>query len=224
MAVAPSTLTVFGHDGVLEERGFAQRLVNAAHLKIVPGRKSDLLTEWIAALLAHGLLQARFVLPEVIGQRRNLTRYCKRLVQSVTAEFQRIDKVLEDGGHQARRGRLGHLDRLGARDAQGLGGRQARTRGPRRAVRAKGRVSKDIRALQQALRARFGDLHAFMIGMALDHAEYLEAAIGRLDAQVDALFAAQTSEAGVPFTRACDRLATILGVGKGSRIYYPRVG
>ncbi|MHB1929359.1 MAG: IS110 family RNA-guided transposase [Acidimicrobiales bacterium] len=198
---------------VLEERGFAQRLVNAAHLKIVPGRKSDVAdAEWIAELLEHGLLRASFVPPEEIRQLRDLTRYRKRLVQSVTAEFQRIEKVLEDAGIK--------LDVV-ASDILTVSGRlmlKALVAGERDpevlAELSKGRMRNKIPQLREALRGRFGDHHALMIGMALDHAEYLEAAIRRLDHQLDALFAAHLSEAGIPFARARDRLTTIPGVGK----------
>ncbi len=64
------------------------------------------------------------------------------------------------------------------------------------------------------MRGRFTDHHALLIGLCLDHTSHIEAAIARLDERVDALFAAHTSEAGVPFVRARDRLDTITGVGK----------
>jgi transposase len=198
---------------LLEERGFAQRLVNARHVKIVPGRKSDVLdAEWLAELLEHGLLKASFVPPEVIRQARDLTRYRKRLVQSVTAEFQRIEKTLEDAGIK--------LDVV-ASDILTLSGRLmlkalvAGERNPRvLADLAKGRMRSKIPQLQQALRGRFGAHHALVVDMALDHVEYLERHIARLDAQIDALFAAHTTEGAVPFTEARRRLCTIPGVGE----------
>jgi transposase len=71
---------------VLEERGFGLRLVNAHHVKILPGRKSDVLdAEWLAELLEHGLLRGSFVPPPVIRQLRDLTRYRKRLIQAHTS-------------------------------------------------------------------------------------------------------------------------------------------
>lgn len=77
---------------VLEGRGFDQKLVNAQHLKILPGRKSDVLdAEWIAELLGHGMLRGSLVPPTVIAELRDLTRYRKRLTQARTAEFQRIE-------------------------------------------------------------------------------------------------------------------------------------
>jgi len=79
---------------------------------------------------------------------------------------------------------------------------------------AKGILRRKIPALRQALRGRFTDHHALLIGLSLDHAAHLEAAISRLDERVDAVFATHTSQAGVPFTQARDRLDTITGVGK----------
>lgn len=198
---------------LLEERGMAQRLVNAAHVKMVPGRKSDVLdAEWLAELLEVGLLKGSFVPPEAIRQLRDLARYRKRMIQSVTAEFQRVEKTLEDAGIK--------LDVV-ASDVMTLSGRRmlkalvAGERDPEvLADMAMGRMRAKIPELKEALRGRFGDHHALLVGMALEHAEYLEGHISRLDAQIDALFAAHTSEDGVPFVQARSRLCTIPGVAE----------
>ena len=198
---------------VLEERPFAVKLVNAHHVKILPGRKSDVLdAEWLAELLEHGLLRGSFVPPLAIRELRDLTRYRKRLIQAHTAECQRIQKTLEDAGIK--------LDSV-ASDVLGVSGRAmlaalvAGERDPEvLAELARGRLRRKIPALRQALRGRFRDHHALLIGLCLDHTAHLEAAIARLDERVDALFATHTSEAGVPFAQARDRLDTITGVGK----------
>jgi transposase len=84
---------------VLAENGFELMLVNARHVKIVPGRKTDVAdATWLAELLEHGLLRGSFVPPRVIRELRDLTRYRKRLVQAHTSEGQRIAKILEDAG------------------------------------------------------------------------------------------------------------------------------
>jgi transposase len=84
---------------VLEERDFELKLVNARHVKIVPGRKTDIAdAEWLAELLEHGLLRSSFVPPVAIRELRDLTRYRKRLTQAHTSECQRIHKTLEDAG------------------------------------------------------------------------------------------------------------------------------
>jgi transposase len=83
---------------VLEERGFQLLLVNARHVKILPGRKTDVCdATWLAELLECGLLRGSFV-PAAIRQLRDLTRYRKRLIQAHSAECQRIQKTLEDAG------------------------------------------------------------------------------------------------------------------------------
>lgn len=198
---------------VLEERAFELKLVNAQHVKILPGRKSDVLdAEWLAELLEHGLLRGSFVPPPAIRQLRDLTRYRKRLIQAHTSEGQRIEKTLEDAGiklHSVAAEILGVSGRAmlaalvdGERDPQVL------------AELAKGTLRKKIPQLRQALRGRFGEHHAMLIGLALDHITHLEGAIARLDERIDALVAASVSQDGAPFDRARDRLDTITGVGK----------
>jgi transposase len=198
---------------VLEERAFGLKLVNAHHVKILPGRKTDVLdAEWLAELLEHGLLRGSFVPPPVIRQLRDLTRYRKRLVQDHTSECQRIQKTLEDAGIK--------LDSV-ASDVLGVSGRAmlaALVAGERDpdvlAELAKGKLRRKLPTLRQALRGRFGDHHALLIGLSLEHTAHLEAAITQLDERVDAVFATHVSEAGVPFGQARDRLDTITGVGK----------
>jgi transposase len=205
---------------VLEERAFGLKLVNAHHVKILPGRKSDVLdAEWLAELLEHGLLRGSFVPPPAIRELRDLTRYRKRLIQAHTSECQRIQKTLEDAGIK--------LDSV-ASDVLGVSGRAMLTaliageRDPEvLAGLAKGRLRRKIPELRQALHGRFTDHHALLLGLCLEHTAHLEAAIARLDERVDAVFATQVcqidgqgGEGGVPFARARDRLDTIPGVGK----------
>jgi transposase len=198
---------------VLEERAFELKLVNAQHVKILPGRKSDVLdAEWLAELLEHGLLRGSFVPPPAVRELRDLARYRKRLIQAHTAEGQRIEKILEDAGIK--------LDSV-ASEILGVSGRAmlaalvAGERDPQvLAELAKGTLRKKIPQLRQALRGKFGEHHAMLIGLCLDHIAHLEGAIARLDERIDAVFAASISEAGVPFARARDRLDTITGVGK----------
>jgi transposase len=198
---------------LLEERSFELKLVNAHHVKILPGRKSDVLdAEWLAELLEHGLLRSSFVPPAAIRELRDVTRYRKRLIQTHTAECQRIHKTLEDAGIK--------LDSV-ASDVLGVSGRAmlaALVAGERDpavlAELAKGKLRKKIPELRQALRGRFKDHHALLLGMSLDHTAHLEATIARIDAHVEGLFTANSSGDGVPFERARDHLDTIPGVGK----------
>jgi transposase len=190
---------------VLEERGLELLLVNARHVKILPGRKTDVGdAAWLAELLECGLLRGSFVPPPAIRQLRDLTRYRKRLIQAHSAECQRIQKTLEDAGIK--------LDSVAA-DILGVSGRamlRALVAGERDpsvlAELAKGRLRAKLPQLRQALRGRFGDHHGLLVGLALDHLEHLEAAIATLDGRIDEVIA--------PFAVARDRLDTITGVGK----------
>jgi transposase len=190
---------------VLEDRAFELKLVNAKHVKMVPGRKTDMAdAAWLAELLEHGLLRSSFVPPPAIRELRDLTRYRKRLIQTHTAEQQRVQKTLEDAGIK--------LDSV-ASDVFGVSGRQmlgaliAGERDPEvLAELAKGTLRKKIPMLREALRGRFREHHATILKITMDHVTHLEEAIASLDAEVDRVM--------VPFSVARDHLDTITGVGK----------
>jgi transposase len=190
---------------VLEDRAFELKLVNAEHVKMVPGRKTDMAdAAWLAELLEHGLLGSSFVPPPAIRELRDLTRCRKRLIQTHTAEQQRVQKTLEDAGIK--------LDSV-ASDVFGVSGRQmlgaliAGERDPEvLAELAKGTLRKKIPMLCEALWGRFREHHATILKITMDHVTHLEEAIASLDAEVDRVM--------VPFSVAGDHLDTITGVGK----------
>jgi transposase len=190
---------------VLEEAGFQLLLVNARHVKILPGRKTDVAdAAWLAELLEHGLLRGSFVPPAPIRELRDLTRYRKKLIQTHSAECQRVQKTLEDAGIK--------LDSVAA-DVLGVSGRAmlaalvAGERDPQvLAELARGRLRTKLPQLRQALRGRFSDHHALLVRLALAHLEHLEGAIAALDTEIDQVIS--------PFARARDQLDTITGVGK----------
>lgn len=198
---------------VLEARGFGLHLVNARHVKFLPGRKTDVSdAEWLAELQEHGLLRSSFVPPEEVRRLRDLTRYRKRLIQDHTSEGQRIEKLLETSGIK--------LD-IVASDVLGVSGRlmlRALIAGERDpdvlADLAKGVLRKKIPHLRRALEGRFSEHHAMLIGMSLDHIDHLETAISRLSVEIDTLITANVSDSGVPFARARDHLMTIPGIGQ----------
>jgi len=207
---------------VLEDAGFDLLLVNSRHVKILPGRKTDVGdAAWLAELLEHGLLRGSFIPPDQVRKMRDVTRYRKKLIQTHTAECQRIQKNLEDAGIK--------LDSV-ASDVLGVSGRlmlRALLAGERDpevlAELAKGTLRKKISELQRALRGRFGEHHAMLITIILDHIEHLETSIAALDQQLDMMFAAtddtsevdaETGEVIAPFAQARDHLDTITGVGK----------
>jgi transposase len=190
---------------VLEERGFELMLVNARHVKILPGRKTDVAdAAWLAELLEHGLLRGGFVPPAAIRELRDLTRYRKRLVQAHTSEAQRIEKTLEDAGI-----RLGSV----ASHILGVSGRamlRALVAGESDpqvlAALARGRLRAKTPQLREALEGRFTAHHALLVRLALEHLEQLERSVTELDAEVDRLMG--------PFATERDHLDTIPGVGK----------
>jgi len=190
---------------VLEERGFELMLVNARHVKILPGRKTDVAdAAWLAELLEHGLLRGGFVPPAAIRELRDLTRYRKRLVQTHTSESQRIEKTLEDAGI-----RLGSVAShvLGVSGRAILRGLIAGELDPQvLAALARGRLRAKSTQLREALEGRFTAHHALLVRLALEHIEQLERSIAELDAEVDRLMG--------PFSEARHHLDTIPGVGK----------
>jgi transposase len=191
---------------VLEEHDFELLLVNARHVKMVPGRKTDVGdAAWLAQLLECGLLRGSFVPPPAIRELRDLTRYRKRLVQDRTREGQRVEKVLEGAGIK-----LASV----ASKTLGVSGREmldaivAGERDPERlAEYARGRLAHKHADLVRALDAgRISDHHVLMLGLHLERIDQLAATIGRLDDRIDEVIA--------PFAQARDRLTTIPGIAK----------
>jgi len=191
---------------VLEEAdGFELLLVNAQHVKAVPGRKTDVAdAAWLAQLLECGLLRGSFVPPPVIARLRDLTRYRKKLVEDRAKETQRIQKLLEDAGIK-----LDSVvsDVLGKSARQMLEALIEGTRDPEvLADMARTRMRPKIPELRRALRGRFGSHHALLLQVHLDHIDHLGSAIERLDAEVEEVIA--------PFDEQARRLCTIPGVGR----------
>jgi transposase len=189
----------------LLEGRFEVILVNAHHIKQVPGRKTDVKdSEWIAELLQHGLLRASFVPPPPIRELRDLTRQRAQLVAEKAAAANRIQKVLEDCNIK-----LASV----ATDILGVSGRAmleslvAGEEDPQQlAELARKRLRQKIPALQLALRGRVTAHHRFQLRLLLDHVAHLEGLIGRLGARVEEVLA--------PFAEAAERLTTIPGVDR----------
>jgi transposase len=189
---------------ILEGR-VAVILVNAEHIKKVPGRKTDVKDcQWIAQLLQHGLLKASFVPPEPIRELRDLTRQRTQLIQERSAAANRIQKVLEDANIK-----LASV----ATDVLGVSGRDmlealiaGETDPARLAELARKRLREKIPALRLALAGRVTEHHRFLLRMHLDHVAHLEELIGRLGGRIEGALA--------PFAEAEQRLQTIPGVSQ----------
>jgi transposase len=190
---------------VLEDAGFELLLVNPAHFRNLPGRKTDVQdSEWLAQLLECGLLRGSFIPPADIARLRDLTRYRTKIVQERVRETQRVQKLLEDAGIK-----LGSVasDVLGVSCRRMLEALLAGERDPKvLAEMALTRMRPKIGDLRQALVGRFGDHHALLLRMHLDHIDQLRAIETRLDGEIDGLMA--------PFAEAATRLLSIPGVGK----------
>ena len=178
-------------------------LLNAAHMRNVPGRKTDVAdAAWITQLIEHGLVRPSFVPPPPIRELRALTRYRKTQIEERTRETQRLDKVLQDAGVK-----LSSVasDILGKSGRDMLDALVTGTRDPDvLAELARGRLRAKIPMLGQALTGRFGPTHALVVGEILAHIDYLEEAIGRVSARIEEVIA--------PFTAERDLLTTIPGV------------
>jgi transposase len=187
---------------VLEER-FACMLVNARHVKQVPGRKTDVLdAQWLCRLLEAGLLRASLVPPKPIRTLRNLTRYRKSNIRDRQREANRLHKMMEDTGIK--------LDCV-ASDLLGKSGRAmldalvSGTTDPNvLADLARGVLRKKLPALREALEGRFDAEHALVVGQILAHIDFLDAAIARLSDAIEQQIA--------PLAPAVELLCTIPGV------------
>src|SRR5436309_415660 len=180
-------------------------LVNARHIKMVPGRKTDVKDcEWIAELLELGLLRSSFIPPEPIRDLRDVTRYRKTLVQQRAAEANRVQKLLELANIK-----LGSV----ATDVVRASGRammEALITGEhdveRLAPLAQGELNRKRVALGPALTCRFTQLHAFLLGQLLTHIDELGEHVAQCDRKVDEYLR--------PFANEAELLQTIPGVGR----------
>ena len=179
-------------------------LLNAAHMKAVPGRKSDVKdAEWIAQLLEHGLVSPSFVPPPQVRTLRNLTRYRSQLMGDRTRDAGRLEKLLEDASIKLS---------VVASNITGTSSREmlhALVDGERdpavMADMAYSTLRRKIPDLTEALTGRFDEHHAVLVGALLTRLEHTEAALRQIDAELAVRM--------MPFARQLELLQTIPGVG-----------
>jgi transposase len=189
----------------LLEDSFELLLVNARHVKAVPGRKTDVRDcEWLADLLRHGLLTGSFVPDRPQRELRELTRYRTSLVRERTAAANRLQKTLEGANIK-----LASV----ATDILGKSGREilaalvaGETDGAALAQFAQGRLREKIPQLERALVGRVGPHQRFLVAEQVAHIDYLDAAMARVSAEI--------AERVRPDEDAITRLDTIPGVGR----------
>jgi len=201
---------------ILGEGDFALIVANAAHIKNVPGRKSDLNDAmWIADLLACGLIKASFVPEEDVQELRSLLRTRKQLVREQTRHVQRIGKTLAEANIK--------LDAV-LSDIMGASGRRIieamieGVRQPRKlADLASNRIKATPKELYDALHGRLTDHHRFLLKLHLKQWDGLEATIRDIDLEVEARITRMDKEvkaATAPFRDLIGLLCTIPGVSK----------
>jgi transposase len=193
---------------LLEAEGFTCWLLNARHVKNVPGRpKTDRLDAvWLAKVVERGMCRPSLVHPKPIRRLRDLTRYRRSLVRERSREKQRVEKTLEDAQIK--------LDSV-VSDMHGVSGRamlEAMIAGQRDpavlAQMARGVMRRKIPQLREALTGHFEDHHGFLCATMLRRIDALGADIAELDTKIDELVG--------PFLDVADRLDEITGVGPRS--------
>jgi len=191
---------------LVEHGDFIRVLIcNAAHVKNVPGRKTDYAdAEWLAHLLECGLLAGSFIPPAEIKAARDVIRYRTKVAQQRVSEIARLGGTLQDAGIK--------IDSVASSIATESGRAMIEAlidgerRGPVLAQLAKGTMRAKIADLSMALEGRFSDHHALMCRLHLDHIDHLEAPIARLDARIEQMME--------PFQRWRDLLITVPGIGR----------
>lgn len=187
------------------EGQFELLVVNAQHLKAVPGSKTDVRdAEWIAELLAHGLLRGSFVPPPSVRELRELTRYRTSLVRDRARTLNRLQKVLEAANIKLA-SVVSDIDGVSARlMLEGLVAGQRDTE--ELAGLAKGRLKEKHAQLVEALSCRLQPHQSFLIAEHLAQIDYLEGAVERLSGQIE--------EKLRPFEQQISWLDTIPGINR----------
>ena len=188
------------------ETEFVVIVVNAQHIKQVPGRKTDVRdAQWIAELVQHGLLSASFIPQAPQRALRDVVRYRTALIQERSREINRVQKVLEDTNLK-----LGSVvsDIMGTSSRDMLAAIISGNDDPAALAQlAKGRMRPKIAELERALVGNVQDHHRLMLSLHLEHIDDLNAKIERLNLEVE--------RCCMPFDQAdeIERLDTIPGVG-----------
>ena len=192
---------------LLEGQGIELLVVNAQHMKTLPGRKTDVKdAEWIADLLRHGLLRASFIPDRGQRELRELVRYRRRLIEQRADVVRRLQKTLEGANIK-----LGDV----ATDVMGVSGRamlRALAEGQEDpaelASLAKASMRRKKAELQLALEGSVGGHQRFMLRRQLNEVEFLEAEIKAMNAAIE--------ERMRPFEAAIAHLDGITGIGRRS--------
>jgi transposase len=191
-------------------------LANAAHVKNVPGRKTDVNDAmWLAELLAHGLIRASFVPDPQTQEMRTLLRTRKQFTRENSRQVQRVQKTLEDANIK--------LDSV-LSDVMGKSGRamiEALIAGETNPVKLASLADRRVKAsqdeLRESLRGRVTKHHRFLLRLHIDQIDALDAAIAKIDAEVQADLA--------PFRAAVEQVISIPGIKEiGAEVILSEIG
>ncbi|BDG60321.1 IS110 family RNA-guided transposase [Caldinitratiruptor microaerophilus] len=190
---------------VLEGYEFELLVVNAQHIKAVPGRKTDVKdAEWIAELLRHGLLRGSYIPSRPERELRELVRYRKSLIRERTTVVNRIQKVLEGANIKLASVATDVLGKSGRAMLEALIAGQ--TDPVALAALAKGRLQEKRDQLEQALQGAIGSHQRMLLRLQLQHVDFLDRQIEELSREID--------ERMLPFEESLRRIETIPGVGR----------
>lgn len=200
----------------LLEDQFALLLVNAQHIKAVPGRTSDVKDcEWIADLLRHGLLRPSFIPDRPQREMRELTRYRSALIRERSREINRLHKTVEAANIKL----TTVVSQVTGISAQAMLRELAAGNADLAAIAAlaKGQLSKKQSQLVQALTGTVGAHQRFMLAQHLVHIDFLDAQIDQVGAEI--------AERMDPFARQLEILDSIPGIAQsGAEILLAEVG
>jgi transposase len=201
---------------ILDDGEFALVLANAAHVKNVPGRKTDVNDAmWLAELLAHGLIRASFVPDSQTQEMRNLLRTRKQLVREQSRHLQRVQKTLEDANIKLDSVLSSLLSKSGRAMIEAL--IAGETNPVKLASLADRRVKASPAELREALRGRVTKHHRFLLRLHLNQIDALGAAMATLDVQVETNLG--------PFRTAVDLIKSIPGFDDlGAHVVVSEIG
>lgn len=178
-------------------------LANARNIKNVPGRKTDVKdSEWICKLLKNGLVEKSFIPPEDMRHLRNFTRYRKKIVEEITREKNRIIKLLEDANIKLASVLSDVYGKTGWNIIKKIASGESNPK--ELASELYGPIRKSPEEIERALNGRVTSQHREMMKLCVDHIEYLEANIEKIDQQIDILL--------TPYQEEKKLLETIPGI------------
>jgi transposase len=191
--------SVFSH---LEAAGIPALVVNAFHVKNVPGRKTDVSdSEWLAQLARFGLLRGSFIPPKDVRELRVVSRYRRKLAQTLAGEKNRIHKILDDAGIKLG-GVVSDIDGVYARKM--LEGLVAGRTPAELSALGRGKLKSSEEVLQASMEGDLSPRHRLVLTTAWNHLRYLEQQLAELDRYL--------IEAMQPYAWAWCLLQTIPGI------------